>query len=46
MRPKALEAERAKLAQRNLMVGQHDGSLISCDRNDCDLSLYVRSVAS
>ena len=42
--PMALEG--AKLALRNLMVGQHDGSVISCVRTDRDLRLYVRSVAS
>ena len=42
----ALETEGAKLAQRNLTVGQHDGSVISFGGTDCDLSLYVRSIAS
>ena len=42
----ALEVEGAKLAQRNLTVGQHDGSVVSCSETDRDLSLYVRSVAS
>ena len=42
----ALEAEGAKLAQRNLTVGQHDGLVISCLGTDHDLSLYVRLVAS
>ena len=46
VRPTALEAEGAKLAQRNLTVGQHDGSVISCVGTDRDLRLYVRSVAS
>ena len=46
VRPTALEAEGAKLAQRKLTVGQHDGSVISCVGTDCDLELYVRSVAS
>ena len=44
--PTALEAEGAKLAQGNLMVGQGDGSVISCGGTDRNLSLYVRSVAS
>ena len=46
VRPAALEAEGAKLAQRKLTVGQHDGSVISCVGTDRDLRLYVRSVAS
>ena len=46
VRPTALEAEGAKLAQKNLTVGQHDGSVISCVGTDRDLKLYVRSVAS
>ena len=41
----ALKAEGAKLAKRNLMVGQHDGLVISCGGIDQNLSLYVRSVA-
>ena len=44
VQPTALEG--AKLALRNLTVGQHDGSVISCVRTDRDLRLYVRSVAS
>ena len=46
VRPTALEAEEAKLARRNLTVGQHDGSVISCVGTDRDLRLYDRSVAS
>ena len=46
VRPTALEAEGAKLAQRNLMVGQHDGSVISCVGTDHDLRFYVRLVTS
>ena len=42
--PTVLEAKGAKLAQRDLTVGQHDGSVISCVGTDCDLRLYVRSV--
>ena len=42
----ALEAKRAKLAQRNLTVGQHNGLVISFGGTDRDLSLYVHSVAS
>ena len=44
--PTALEAEGAKLAQRNLTAGQDGESVISCGGTDRDLSLYVRSVAS
>ena len=46
VRPTALEAEGAKLAQRNLTAGQHDGSVIGCGETDRDLSVYVHSVAS
>ena len=46
VRTTALEAEGAKLAQRNLTVGQHDGLVISCGGTDRDLRLYVRLVAS
>ena len=46
VRPTALEAEGTKLAQRNLTVGQHDGSVISCVGTDRDLRLYVRLIAS
>ena len=42
----ALEAKGAKLTQRNLTVGQHDGSVIGCSRTNHDLTLYVHSVAS
>ena len=44
--PTVLEAEGAKLAQRNLTVGQHNGSVIICVGTDLNLRLYVRSVAS
>ena len=46
VRPTALEAEGAKLAQRNLTMGQHNGSVISCVGTDRDLRLHVHSVAS
>ena len=46
VRPTALEAEGAKLAQRNLTVGQHDGSVISCVGTDRDPKVCVRSLAS
>ena len=39
--PTALEAQEAKPAQRNFMMGQHDGSVISCSGSDHNLSLYV-----
>ena len=39
VRPTVLEAEGAKLAQRNLTAGQHDGSVISCVGTDRDLRL-------
>ena len=37
--PTALEAEGAKLAQRNLTAGQDGGSVISCGGTDRNLSL-------
>ena len=46
VRRTALQAEGAELPQRNLTVGQHDGSVISCVGTDRDLRLYVRLVAS
>ena len=46
VRPTVLEVEGAKLAQRKLTVGQHDGSVISCVGTDRNLRLYVRLVAS
>ena len=46
VRPTALQAEGAELAHRDLTMGQHDGSVISCVGTDRDLRLYVRSVAS
>ena len=44
--PAALKPEGAKFTQRNLTVGQHNGSVISCCRVFCNLSLYVRLVAT